>query len=71
MNSPIEYEYKSTCEDVVNTTGTSNRNDAHTDNNNACYRSYAEATRETIKSPMASPQDFVGGTRNPEVPGRS
>ena len=53
-----------------NTTGMSDTTDVHTVNTYACYRSYSESNRETVKYPMDSPQDCVGGNQNPEVPGR-
>ena len=56
---------------MVNTTGVSDRIDVQTGNTNARYSSYAEATIATIKSPMDSPQECVGGTQNPEVPRRA
>ena len=49
----------------------SDTNDAPTGNTNARYSSCAEITRETIKYSMASLQECVGGTQNPEVPERA
>ena len=46
-------------------------NGVHTGKSNTLYMSYAEATRATIKSSVTSPQKCVGGTQNPEVPGRA
>ena len=48
----------------------SDKNDVQTGKTNSRYRSYAEATRETIKYSMGFLQECVGGTQNPEVPGR-
>ena len=70
MNRPIDYEYEITSEDVGNTTGLSDKNYVQKGNTNALYRSYQEATRETIKPPMALPQECDGGSQNPEVMGR-
>ena len=55
---------------MVNNTGVSDTNDLQTSNINAHYRSYTEANKAIIKSPMALPQECVGVTHNPEVPGR-
>ena len=71
MNFPVDYEEKSTCEDLVNTKVVSNTNNVQACNNNYRYRSYAESNISTIKSSMASLQVCVGGTQNPEFPGRS
>ena len=71
MNFPGDYKDKSTSEDVGDTTGVPVRNGIQTGKPNAHYRSYNESTRATIKSSMASPQEFRGGTQIPEVPGRS
>ena len=70
FNSTVYYEDKGTCEDLVNATGFSNKNDINTGKSNACYSSYSEATKSTIKSIVASLQYCVGGNQNPEVPGR-
>ena len=51
----VDYEYESKREDVENNAGVSNTNYVQKVNSNALYRSYAEATIATIKSPMASP----------------
>ena len=50
MNLPVEYKEESICEDVLNTTGVSKTNGVQTDNPNALYIPYAEATRATNKS---------------------
>ena len=71
MNCPVEYKYESTCEDVVKATEVSKTNTCiHSYRTNYNYRSYAKSTRETIKPPMTSSQECVGGTHNPVVPVR-
>ena len=71
MNCPVGYEGESTREDVGNTIGVSNTNTCiHTGGTNTYYISYAESTIATIISHMASPQECVGVTNNPGVPGR-
>ena len=54
-----------------NLTGVSNTNDVLAGNTYVCYRSYPEATLATIKKTKDSPQEFFGGTYNPEFPGRA
>ena len=70
MNCSVDYEDENTCVDVGNTTRVSDTNDSQTVNTEARYRLYAESTRSIIKYSMASPQEFIGGNQNPEVPGR-
>ena len=41
MNFPVDYEDKSTFEDLVNTRGVSDTNGVYTVKYNACYRSYS------------------------------
>ena len=50
MNLPVDYKEEITCEYVFNTIGVSETNGVQTDNPNALYIPYAEATRATNKS---------------------
>ena len=55
---------------MVKTTVVSDTNYSQTGKNNSSYSPYAESTRATIKYFMASPQEYVGGTQSPKIPGR-